>query len=223
MTAATRRQLMDAAVRLTARSGVRGLTARAIGAEAGANQALIFYHFDGVDGLLRAAYADATRAMVEDFATGLASATTFTELYEVGERLGRRSREDGSAALLLTVMAAAHHDEQMAASLVTSLGAWLEVVEAAVSRVLATSGLDDVVDAAALSRTLSAATIGMVTIDALPGAPLGATLRAADGVPQAVDGMVGRFPRAVVRRLARVLGRADATTQRRASSPPTGA
>ncbi|MGL5910092.1 MAG: TetR/AcrR family transcriptional regulator [Phycicoccus sp.] len=213
MSAATRQQLMDAAVRLTARTGARGLTARAIGAEAGVNQALIFYHFAGVDGLLRAAYADATRAMVEDFAAGLASATTFTELYEVGERLGRRSREDGSAALLVTVMAAAHHDEQMAASLAASLGAWLEVVDAAVSRVLAASGLDEVVDGTALARSLAASTIGMVTVDALPGAPLGETLRAADGVPQVVDGLVVRFPRAVVRRLVRVLGRAEVTTQ----------
>ncbi|MGL5910157.1 MAG: TetR/AcrR family transcriptional regulator [Phycicoccus sp.] len=213
MSAATRQQLMDAAVRLTARTGARGLTARAIGAEAGVNQALIFYHFAGVDGLLRAAYADATRGMVEDFTAGLASATTFTELYEVGELLGRRSREDGSAALLVTVMAAAHHDEQMAASLAASLGAWLEVVDTAVSRVLATSGLDEVVDGTAVARSLAAATIGMVTVDALPGAPLGETLRAADGVPQVVDGLVGRFPRAVVRRLARVLGRPEVTTQ----------
>ncbi|MGL4177299.1 MAG: TetR/AcrR family transcriptional regulator [Dermatophilaceae bacterium] len=212
MSAATRRQLMDAVVRLTARTGARGLTARAIGAEAGVNQALIFYHFDGVDGLLRAAYADATRAMVDDFAIGLSSATTFTELYEVGEQLGRRSREDGSAALLVTVMAAAHHDQQMAASLAASLSAWLEVVDAAVSRVLASSSLDEVVDGTALARSLAAATIGMVTVDALPGAPLGATLRAADGIPQAIDGLVGRFPRAVVRRFARVLRRVNAIT-----------
>lgn len=212
---------MDAAVRLTARTGTRGLTARAIGAEAGVNQALIFYHFDGVEGLLRQAYAAATRAMVDDFGEGLSSASTFTELYQVGERLGRRSREDGSAALLTHVMAAAHHDAQMAQALAASLGAWLEVVTAAVTRVLRDSGLEEVVDGSALARSLAAATIGMVSVDALPGSPLGETLRAADGVPQVVDGLVRRFPRALVRRITSLLGaRAHTQSTSTAAGPP---
>lgn len=196
---------MDAAVRLTAKAGARALTARAIGAEAGVNQALIFYHFDSVENLLRLAYADATAAMVADYASALGEARTFTDLYAVGERLGARSREDGSAALLTHVMAAAHHDEQMAAALAASLGTWREVVTGAVRRVVAHHGLEGAVDADALAGSLAASTIGMVTVDALPGAPLGATMAALAPVPRVVDTLAARFPRALARRIGRSL------------------
>ncbi|MBM6402834.1 TetR/AcrR family transcriptional regulator [Phycicoccus sp. CSK15P-2] len=199
----TRRSLLDAAVRLTAREGPRGLTARAIGAEARVNQALIFYHFGGVDGLLRTAYAEATRAMVADYAGQLETASTFTELYAVGQRLGERSRQDGSAALLTQVMAAAHHDDEMAAALADSLGVWREVVTAAVRRVVGLSGLADALDPEPLAASLAASTIGMVAVDALPGRPLGRTMEGVAPVPRAVDVLLARFPRALVRRLAR--------------------
>ena len=197
---------MDAAVRLTATGGARALTARAIGAEARANQALVFYHFGSVENLLREAYAQATRVMVQDYADELAAATTFAELYAVGDRLGRQSREDGSAALLTHVMAAAHTDAEMAAALADSLGVWREVVTAAVHRVVARHGLDGAVDADGLAGTLAASTIGMVTVDALPGAPLGRTMSALEPLPRVVDTLAARFPRALARRLARSVG-----------------
>lgn len=206
MSGETKHQLMEAAVRLTAAGGARALTARAIGAEAGVNQALIYYHFDGVENLLRLAYARATAAMVQDYADELAAATTFTELYSVGERLGHRSREDGSAALLTHVMAAAHTDAQMAAALAESLGQWREVVTAAVRRVVRHHGLDGALDADGLAGALAASTIGMVTVDALPGAPLGSTMGAIEPVPRVVDTLASRFPRALVRRLTRSVG-----------------
>jgi AcrR family transcriptional regulator len=196
---------MDAAVRLTATAGARGLTARAIGAEAGVNQALIFYHFDSVENLLRVAYAQATRVMVDGYADELAAATTFTDLYAVGERLGRRSREDGSAALLTHVMAASHHDPEMAAALADALGVWQGVVTDAVRRVVREHRLDGAVDADGLAGALAASTIGMVTVDALPGAPLGTTMRAIEPVPRVVDALAARFPRALARRLARTM------------------
>ncbi|NHA70021.1 TetR/AcrR family transcriptional regulator [Phycicoccus flavus] len=221
MSRTTPQDLMDAAVRLTARTGARGLTARAIGAEAGVNQALIFYHFDGVDGLLRQAYARATRAMVDDYAEALAAASTFEDLYAVGTRLGERSRADGSAVLLTHVMAAAHHDEQMAAALADSLGVWREVVTAAVRRVVVRHGLEGVLDADALAGSLAASTIGMVAVDALPGAPLGSTMTAIGPLPRVVDTIASRFPRALARRLTRS-GRGPAQSQSTsaATAPP---
>lgn len=196
---------MDAVVRLTATAGARGLTARAIGAEAGVNQALIFYHFESVENLLRLAYAGATEAMVRDYAEALGAARTFEDLYAVGERLGASSRADGSAVLLTHVMAAAHHDEQMAVALAASLGTWREVVTEAVRRVVAHHGLDGVLDADGMAAALAASTIGMVTVDALPGAPLGSTLRSVEPLPRVVDTLAARFPRALARRIGRSL------------------
>ncbi|GGL29937.1 helix-turn-helix transcriptional regulator [Phycicoccus endophyticus] len=220
MSRATRENLMDAAVRLTASAGARGLTARAIGAEAGVNQALIFYHFDGVEGLLRAAYERATRAMVEDYAAALEKASSFADLYAVGEQLGARSRADGSAALLTHVMAASHHDALLASAVADALGVWRRVVADAVDRVVAAHGLEGTLEVDALARALAASTIGMVTVDALPGAPLGETMRGLDPLPRVADALASRFPRALARRIARVAGRGQSQSTSAAVAPP---
>ncbi|WP_432000950.1 TetR/AcrR family transcriptional regulator [Streptomyces sioyaensis] len=46
-------QILEAAARLIARSGVRGLRVEEVSAEAGVSTALIYYHFKGRAGLLR--------------------------------------------------------------------------------------------------------------------------------------------------------------------------
>src|SRR5438093_1369574 len=51
----TRAALVAAALETLKTEGFRGTTARAIAGRAGVNQALVFYHFGGVDELLLAA------------------------------------------------------------------------------------------------------------------------------------------------------------------------
>jgi AcrR family transcriptional regulator len=48
----TRERIMDAAIRILARDGMKGMTTRAIAREAGTNQALINYHYRTKDNLL---------------------------------------------------------------------------------------------------------------------------------------------------------------------------
>jgi AcrR family transcriptional regulator len=199
----TRSALMAAAVRLSSSSGPRALTARGIATEAGVNQALVFYHFDGVEGLLRDAYEEATDRMVGEFATELEGASSFEELYAVGVRLSERGRTDGSASLLAQVIAAAHTDPAMAEALAAPLRRWHAAVADAVRRILAERGMDQGVDVEATSGALAAATIGMITLDAAPGAPLGQTLDAVRGLPGLVDRALRLVPAALARRILR--------------------
>lgn len=200
-TAETRARLMDAAVRLTAREGVRAVTARAVAAEADVNQALVFYHFDGIEGLLRESFAAATSAMVEGLVTEFEAATSFAELHAVGTRLAERSRADGSAALLAHVISAAHTDEAMAQMLAASLRLWESSLTGAVRRVLRTHGLEEAVDVPSLSRAIAASSIGMITLDAVPGQPLGSTLPSLAGIARLVDRASRLLPGPLVRRL----------------------
>ena len=50
-----RTQIMQAAVRVIARDGVRGLRVEKLAAEAGVSTALIYYHFHDRDGIVPAA------------------------------------------------------------------------------------------------------------------------------------------------------------------------
>lgn len=199
--AQTRDRLMTAAVALTSRAGVRAVTARAVAAEADVNQALVFYHFDGIDGLLREAFDRATREMVAAYVAELEQATSFADLHRVGVTLAGSSRADGSAALLSHVISAAHTDEAIAAVLAENLALWRTALSDAVRRVLAAHGLRDALDVGGLTDALAAASIGMITVDALPGQPLGSTLPSLGGLARLVDRAARLLPAALARRL----------------------
>lgn len=197
----TRTALMDAAVRLTATSGTRALTARGIAGEAGVNQALVYYHFDGVGGLVHAAYERATLAMLADYTADLATVRSFEDLYRVGAVLAGRAREDGSASLLSHVIAAAHTDPVMAEMLTESMGHWQRAIAGSVHRILAARGLDGVVDTEALTGSLAASTVGMLTMGALPGQPLGDPIAAVSGLPPLLDRTMKFVPAVLARRI----------------------
>lgn len=202
----TRVALMDAAVRLTATQGTRALTVRAIAGEADVNQALIHYHFKGVEPLLREAYERATAAMMAEYASALASVTTFDDLYRVGAQMAERSREDGSAAVLSAIVAAAHTDPAMADVLARNLEKWNAAVSESVARVLNARGLGDVVEVETLTSSLAAATIGMVTIGSVPGQPLGDPMQALGGLPSMLDRTLRFVPAALARRIFGAVG-----------------
>lgn len=200
----TRAALRDAAVRLVGREGLRAATARGIATEAGVNQALVFYHFDGVDGLLREAFDHGTRAMIATHAAALEQATSLADLHAVGVEMAEASRADGSAALLAQVVAAAHTDPEQARLLGHSLRLWRDAVGDAVRRLLAERGIDRDVDVEATTSALAAAVIGMITLDTLDPPPLGRTLPSVGRLAQLTDRVLRLVPAPLLRR---VLGR----------------
>lgn len=197
----TRTALREATVRLASRNGVRGITARGIATEAGVNQALVFYHFGGVEDLLRQSFAEATGAMVARYTAELEQVRSFSELHEVGLRLAAQSRADGSAALLAHAVSAAFTDPIHAELLADSLRLWRGAVDDAVRRVLDTHELTSAVDHQALSGAISAASIGMITIDALDDAPLGHTMASLSRVALIVDRTARLLPAGLARRI----------------------
>ncbi|GAB2773696.1 TetR family transcriptional regulator [Nocardioides salsibiostraticola] len=197
----TRAALRKAAVRLVGREGLRGATARAIATEADVNQALVFYHFDGVDGLLREAFDEGTRAMLDTYAAALAGATSIADLHAVGLSMSQAARVDGSAALLAQVIAAAHTDPEQARLLGRSLRLWHAAVGDAVRRLLAERGVVREIDVEATTAALSAATIGMIILDTLDPAPLGQTLPSVGRLAQLSDRVLRLVPAPLLRRV----------------------
>jgi AcrR family transcriptional regulator len=60
-----RQALIDAAIRVVARSGLRGLTYRAVAREAGVTQGLVAHHFGSREQLIRDALEHAARTSIE--------------------------------------------------------------------------------------------------------------------------------------------------------------
>ncbi len=200
----TRAALRQAAVRLVGREGLRAATARGIATEAQVNQALIFYHFDGVDGLLREGFDEGTRAMIDTYSAQLAGATSIADLHAVGIAMSQAARVDGSAALLAQVIAAAHTDPEQARLLDRSLNLWNAAVTDAVRRLLTERGVVREVDVEATTAAIAAATIGMIILDTLDPAPLGQTLPSLGRLAQLSDRILRLVPAPILRR---VLGR----------------
>jgi AcrR family transcriptional regulator len=157
----TRQRLIDGALEAIRRHGIAGTSARTIAAAAGANQALVFYHFGTVHQLLKEASLACTRARVEAFRGRLEAVTSLRELLAVGRELHAEERTLGNVAVLAQMLAGAQSDPQLAEATGDALRLWFAPIEQALARVLAGSPLAELLDTAGLARAASAAFIGL--------------------------------------------------------------
>jgi AcrR family transcriptional regulator len=171
----TRRKLIAGAVETLRTRGIAGTSARSIAAAAGVNQALIFYHFGTVDGLLDAACRESTTTRVELYRDRLAAVGSLRELLALGRELNIAEREAGNVAVLAQVLAGAQQDAALAATARESLRLWVAEVEATLHRVLAGSPVTELTSTSQLAPAVAAAFIGIelyegVDADAAAGA-----------------------------------------------------
>lgn len=161
----TRERLLAAAADSLRFDGADALSARVIAARAGANQALVFYHFGSVDQLVDEAVRAAVAESRERYAEALAGADSFATLVTTGRRLHEQESSVGNVAMMAQLMAAGQHRAALAATARAALALWAEAIEPTVSRVLAGSLLGRYVDAATLTRSISAAFLGFELVD----------------------------------------------------------
>ncbi|WP_410600894.1 TetR/AcrR family transcriptional regulator [Amycolatopsis sp. lyj-90] len=94
-------KILEAAVRVIARSGVRGLRVEKIAAEAGISTSLIYYHFTNRAGLLRKTLefvSDRAAGYTEEAAAGAVDSRTELELMLFGELQDTQAVRENSTA-----------------------------------------------------------------------------------------------------------------------------
>lgn len=210
----TRDKLLAAAAEALATDGVATISARSIAARADVNQALIFYHFDGVSDLLSTAVRWSVDRAVDDYRDQLDGVTTLSGLLVLGGTVQAAETERGNVAQMAQVLAGAQQDPQLAEAARYAMAAWSSEIEAVVGRVLASSVLHGVVDPAGAARAVTAAFVGLQLYDGVDadGARSAMdTLRVLGAVAEAVDGLGPVATRALRSRLRKKL-----TDQRRA-------
>jgi AcrR family transcriptional regulator len=161
MSGDTKERLLAGAITAIHTHGIAGVSARTIAAAAGANQALIFYHFGGVDDLLAAACTAATAARVEHYADRFAGVTTMRELLEVGRELQAEERRLGNLSVLAQLLAGAQNDPKLGPPVAAAFQLWIDQIEAVLRRLLAGSPFVEVMDVPGLARTVAAAFVGI--------------------------------------------------------------
>jgi AcrR family transcriptional regulator len=157
----TRSKLIDGAIETLRTRGIVGATARAIAAEAGVNQALVFYHFGTVEGLVDAACRESTAERVALYHDRFRAVGSLRELLALGRELNTTERDAGNVAVLAQVLAGAQQDPGLASAARYSLGLWIAEIEAVLSRILAGSPVSELAAPADLASAVAAAFIGV--------------------------------------------------------------
>jgi AcrR family transcriptional regulator len=209
----TREKLLDAAASALAEDGVAGVSARTVAARAEVNQALVFYHFGSVAGLLDAAVRRSVDLAVASYRDRFSDVTTLAELLSLGRDLHEAEQRAGNVLQMAQVMAGALRDETLAGAGRYAMDRWSSEVEIVLSRVLPATPLAGLVEPSALARAVAAAFIGLELYDGVDpdgAASALASLDAIGALVSAFDTLPPLAVRAVRNRARRSVARAAA-------------
>ena len=134
--ATTRARILDAALAALRDEGIAGISARSIARHGGFNQALIFYHFGSVDGLLVAVAQSESERRSALYAPALAEVTTLTGLVEVARRLHDEEFQGGTVAAVTQMLAGAVGSEDLSRGIAEALRPWTDLVGETIARLL---------------------------------------------------------------------------------------
>lgn len=162
---ATRDRLLEAVPAVLAREGIAGTSARVLAAEAGVNQALIFYHYGSVDGLLAEAARTISAARAQVYAARLADVDSFAGLAAQARRLHHEEQATGNLAVLTQLLAGSRTRPELAPALRDNFELLAGPVETTLRRLLADSPLDGLLDPGDLARGIAAGFLGLQLLD----------------------------------------------------------
>jgi AcrR family transcriptional regulator len=133
----TRARIVDAALQALRDEGIAGISARIIARHGGFNQALIFYHFGSVEGLLVAVARSESERRSRLYAPALAEVSSLAELVAVARRLHAEEFKAGTVAALTQMLAGAVGSEELSRGISESLRPWTTLVGETIDRLLA--------------------------------------------------------------------------------------
>ncbi|WP_370289335.1 TetR/AcrR family transcriptional regulator [Nocardioides sp.] len=208
----TKERLLAATLRVLAEQGIAKVSARTIAAEAGVNQALVFYHYGSIDDLLAAACDAGSAARVDAHRDAVARVGSVAELVALARRIHAEERREGSVAVIGQLLAGASSHPTLAEPTARGLERWVVEVERTLTRLLSATVLADLppdhpsaVDVAGLARALSAAFVGLELYEGVDAAGADAAFDALEQVARLVGVLeqLGPLERAAVRRRLR--------------------
>lgn len=161
----TRTKLIEAAIDVLRTDGITGVSARVVAARADVNQALVFYHFGTLTGLIDAAARHAVDTSADRYRAIFADVDSLSALLQTGRELHLPEQASGNVALMSQLMAGGQHDPNLASSARYGMTRWVDEIETVIDRVLRTSVLVDVSDGRGIARVVCASFIGLELYD----------------------------------------------------------
>ncbi len=136
MTKPTAQGIVDAAVATVRAEGFAGATSRAIARQGGFNQALIFYYFGSLEGLLLAALAQASEERLARYRAAVAGVDSLDELIPVMADLWEEDQASGQVRVVSQLVAGAVNRPELSGRIVELMEPWFELARETVERVL---------------------------------------------------------------------------------------
>jgi len=141
----TRDRIVDAALETLKTEGFAGATSRAIARTGGFNQALIFYHFRSLDGLLLAALDKTSAERLDRYRAAVDRAEDAQHLAEVAATVYAEDRDRGHMTVVSQMVAGSVARPELAKEVVARMEPWIELCEDALRKALADTSAPQVV------------------------------------------------------------------------------
>ena len=166
---ATKERIVDAALETIKREGIVGASARAIARTGGFNQALIFYHFGGVDEVLLAAVDKVGATRMASYSQRIAAARTLPELIAVGAELYAEDLRDGHITVLSQTLAGFTSSADLSRKLLERFRPWIDLTSQAIRRVTAGTPFEDAFPVEDLAFAITSLFVGIELLTHLDG------------------------------------------------------
>ncbi len=163
----TRARILDAALQALRDEGIAGISARSIARHGGFNQALIFYHFGSVEGLLVAVARSESERRSALYAPALAEVSSLPELVAVARRLHDEEFQAGTVAALTQMLAGAVGSEDLSRGIAESLRPWTALVGETIDRLLGDTPFGDLLPRDDLTSAVAALFLGIELLTGL--------------------------------------------------------
>ncbi len=160
----TRQRIVRAALETLKERGFTATSARAIAATGGFNQALVFYHFGTVNDLLLAALDSTSEQRMARYRAAVAEVHTLSELLRVASEMYREDLEGDHVAVLAELIAGSSSAPELGPEIAARIEPWVAFTEEAVVRVLAESGLSDLLPGRDLAFGIVALYVGVALL-----------------------------------------------------------
>jgi AcrR family transcriptional regulator len=138
----TRRQITDAALEALKTVGFAGATSRTIARLGGFNQALIFYHFGSVEGLLMAALDRTSAERLAAYRALVDEADSPAELLTAVAEMYRADLLSGHMTVISQLVAGSLTREDLAPQMLARMEPWVDFAEEAIARAVAGTPLE---------------------------------------------------------------------------------
>ena len=163
----TRERILDAALETLRAEGFLGTTARSIARTGGFNQALVFYHFGSVDEVLLSAVDRMSQRRLTTYRGRLAEAADLPGIVAVAREVLAEDVQRGAMTVLSQLVAGAHGRVEFSRRLAASFDPWIDLVDEAVQRVVAGTGLDAVLPSRDVAVAMTGTFVGVELLSQL--------------------------------------------------------